>query len=92
MSDWQPIEAAPKDRTIIWACLRPDLEEAGMMRGWAGRQIPLQHGGFTVSGFDMGWSVAAPVGFGGLPDAWIAGWMPLPEAPSTPDTLGETKQ
>lgn len=25
------------------------------------------------------WGFAAPVGFGGIPDAWLEGWLPLPD-------------
>ena len=38
----------------------------------------MRHEGRTVSGYDLGWSVALPVGHGGLPDEWFVGWRPLP--------------
>jgi hypothetical protein len=77
--EWQDIRTALKDgKTIIWACFRDDLEPEGR---WSGRQLPLCHSGYTDSGLDIGWHVAAPVGQGGFPDHWIAGWRPLPQPP-----------
>jgi hypothetical protein len=78
---WQPIETAPKDGTRVWIAFKADLVDMGAER-WQGVQIAARHEGFTPSDCDMGWSVAAPVGHGGLPDKWIAGWMPLPAPPS----------
>lgn len=86
MQGWRPIEEAPKNRTAIWAAfrsdiyptvepLRPDLER------WNGVQVPLRHPGLAEDGFDIGWNVAAPVGHGGFPDDWIAGFMLLPSPP-----------
>lgn len=72
---WLPIEAAPKDGTPIWAVLKNKLER------WSGVQIALKHPGIEEDGFDIGWAVTAPVGQGGIPDHWIAGWMPLPLPP-----------
>lgn len=84
---WQPIADARKDGTTIWAVIRADLVAfTGRedLDGWAGCQLPIRHTGvYTHEGreWDHGWGVAAPVGCGGFPDAWIAGWMPLPEPP-----------
>lgn len=42
--------------------------------------MPLRHLGiYKAEGqtWDHGWSVAAPVGHAGIPDDWIAGWVPL---------------
>ena len=83
---WRPIGTAKKDRTVIWAVLRDDLfpglhPEREDLARWNGVQVPLRHPGVCDDGFDIGWNIAAPVGQGGFPDSWIAGWMPLPPAP-----------
>lgn len=46
---------------------------------WRGLEVPLRHPGVAEDGFDVGWNIAAPVGHGGFPDEWIAGWIPLNE-------------
>lgn len=67
----------------IWALIREDLvEHTGRtdLDRWAGVQVPLRHPGiYEAEGRtrDHGWSVAAPVGHGGIPDDWVAGWVPL---------------
>jgi hypothetical protein len=81
MTDWQPIESAPKDGRRIWAAFRddiyPDLMPGrGDLERWNGVQVPLR---YICAGQE--WSIAAPVGHGGFPDEWIAGWMPLPAPP-----------
>ena len=83
---WRTIESAKKDRTVIWAALHPDIypriePERKDLERWNGVQICLQHPGvYEKDGraWDHGWWVAAPVGNGGIPDEWIAGWRPLP--------------
>ena len=37
----------------------------------------MSHPGIPEDGFDIGWGVAAPVGYGGLPDDWFVGWKPI---------------
>ena len=83
---WRPISEAPKDRTVIWAKLRDDigidLEEGHYkndLARWRGLEVPIKHPGVEDDGFDIGWGIAAPVGQGGFPDNWIAGWIPLNE-------------
>jgi hypothetical protein len=84
---WQPIENARKDGTPIWAVLHSDIYpriEPGRedLRRWNGLQLPIRHAGLCEDGFDIGWGVAAPVGHGGFPDEWIAGYLPLPSPPN----------
>lgn len=89
MTEWQDIATAPKDRTPILAAVhadlfprvcpnRPDLER------WNGQRIVVHHPGLCEDGFDVGWSVSAPVGHGMGRDDWFAGWMPLPPPPQEP--------
>ncbi len=89
MTDWLPIESAPKDRTTIWAVFRKDIYpvlEPGRpdLARWNGLQVPIHHPGiYQLDGrdWDHGWNFSAPVGQGCFPDHWIAGWLPLPEPP-----------
>jgi hypothetical protein len=83
MSKWQPIETAPKDGTRILVALKNPIPRIGRddLRLWDGLQFVARHPGLAADGFDVGWNVAAPVGHGGFPDDWMAGWMPLPEPP-----------
>jgi hypothetical protein len=79
---WLDIASAKKDHTIIWAILRDDIYPTLMpgredLKRWNGLQLPLRHEGLADDGFDIGWMLAAPVGHGGFPDDWIAGWVPL---------------
>lgn len=82
-----PEHPALKDgKTIIWAALHADIypriePDREDLKRWNGLQVPLRHPGLCEDGLDIGWGVAAPVGHGGLPDEWIAGYMPLPEPP-----------
>lgn len=86
---WRPITEACKDRSVIWAVFHTDIYprlEPGRddLERWNGVQVPLRHMGiveYDDGPFDMGWNVAAPVGHGGFPDDWIAGWMPIPPPP-----------
>jgi hypothetical protein len=71
--DWRPIETAPKDRTELLVLLRDDINHH------AGRRFVALHPGVESDGFDIGWSIYP--GQGGIPDEWIAGWMPLPAPP-----------
>lgn len=73
---WQPIETAPKDGTEVLVILREDLPEH--CEHLNGRALVMRHWGVHEDGFDPGWSFP---GFGGIPDRWAAGWMPLPAAP-----------
>lgn len=74
---WLPIETAPRDGTPVLLLLknplpvknRPDLDR------WHG--IPFVGRKPALSDYPH-WNFAAPVGQGGFPDEWIAGWQPLP--------------
>lgn len=65
---------------------------------WSGRWCVMRREGVTESGYDLGWSVAAPVGYGGIPTEWLAGWLPLPalragdQADTLDDRLSEARQ
>lgn len=90
MTGWRHIDTAPRDGTVIWAVLRADLyprlhPARDDLKRWNGLQAPLRHPGVAKDGFDIGWNIALPVGHGGFPDEWIAGWMPLPAPPDTKD-------
>lgn len=81
---WRPISDAVKGGPAIWALLRDDISERKGrpdLRAWDGVQVPLRHPGTYTDEEgrvrDHGWNVAAPVGHGGFPDDWIAGWVPL---------------
>lgn len=83
---WREIESAPKDGRRIWAAFRDDIYPTlrpgrGDLEKWNGVQVPLRYLG---SGSE--WCIAAPVGHGGFPDEWIAGWMPLPPPPTQEQT------
>jgi hypothetical protein len=81
---WRPISAAKKNGETIWAAFRSDLDVISGredLKRWNGKQVPLRHQGLADDGFDIGWSLDAPVGYGGFPDDWIAGWLPLPANP-----------
>ena len=85
---WRPIAEASKERgSTIWAALRHDLSTFTRrpdLQHWDGLQVPLRHPGIGQDGFDLGWVIAAPVGWGGFPDEWIAGWLPMPKHPDAP--------
>ena len=73
----RPIGTAAKDGTPILAKIKDTLDCKDMER-WEGLYIVIRHIGITKDGFDVGWSMAAPVGQGGFPDEWFDGWTPLP--------------
>jgi hypothetical protein len=77
------ISSAPKDRTKVLLKLHDDLvERTGRtdIERFQGIVFVGRHPGLHQDGFDIGWNFAGPVGMGGFDDAWIEGWLPLPEA------------
>jgi hypothetical protein len=77
----RPISEAKKDGSRILVLLKDPLP--GMrddLQRWYGVPFVARHHGLAKDGFDIGWSFAAPVGHGGFPDEWIAGWWPLPDS------------
>lgn len=86
------IKDAPRDGSLIWAHVRSDLpaswpeQEDGSISAWADRWVPIKHGGVIDRSdegedpIDLVWTVALPVGYGGLPDHWFDDWMPAPRA------------
>ena len=82
---WRPIETAPDDGTSVLLLLKgKDALDEFFVRdaeSWAGLQFVGRRPYPRRHDFDMGWNFAAPVGQGGIPDAWLAGWQPLPPPP-----------
>ena len=88
---WRPMSEAPKDRTDILAKTRPDVfPESNHRSGWNSRNVVIRHGGIVNDDCDMGWSVSAPVGYGGIPDDWFLGWHPISNPLAMPQTASET--
>ena len=87
MVEWRPMFEAPKDRTPILARIYDDLfprvvgEARDDLERWNGQRVVVHHPGLCEDGYDLGWSVSAPVGFGIGRDDWFSGWLPLPPAP-----------
>lgn len=91
MVEWRPMFEAPKDRTPILARIYDDLfprvvgEARDDLERWNGQRVVVHHPGLCEDGYDLGWSVSAPVGFGIGRDDWFSGWLPLPPAPGAED-------
>lgn len=78
----RPMSEAKKDRTPILAKIHDDLfprirPKREDLKPWNGRWVVVSHPGILADGFDIGWGVAAPVGWGGIADDWFVGWKPL---------------
>lgn len=77
---WRPISEAPQNRTPILAKTRPDIfPEDNIRSGWNNRLIVIRRE-MPLSddpAEKTGWSIAAPVGYGGIPDDWLLGWQEI---------------
>lgn len=81
MSEWQPIETAPRDQEIDLWLVPKDGARPLRAPDCAWRLVDGRHQ--WVSRGDRGWEPLAGLGA-------ITHWMPLPAPPSTPNTnLGE---
>lgn len=79
------MKTAPKDDTPVLLKFKDDLKQFNEDDEW---WVKTFSGIFFVGrnrndksqhNFDMGWSFAAPVGYGGIPDIWLEGWEYLPD-------------
>lgn len=72
---WSPISSAPRDGT-------PVLIKIKSLERMLAEQRSIEFAGMVFVGSNrntiMQWGFAAPVGYGGIPDDWIEGWMALP--------------
>lgn len=70
-SHWRAMADAPRDTPVLLKVrAEADLPERG--RNFAGIAFVGIHRGDR-----LGWSFAAPVGMGGIPDDWLEGWCPV---------------
>ena len=80
-----PMSTARKNGEPILAKIREDLSTyrpgyaGGRGDSYAGRKVVVRHPGLSEDGFDIGWSLAGPFGFGLGEDEIFEGWWPLPE-------------
>lgn len=69
---WRPISEAKKDGVPLLVRFRDDLP--ARVSGFSGKCAVM-----VWAGRDGGeWHYHGPIGMGGFPDEWIAGWTPLP--------------
>lgn len=89
-SQRRDIKDAPRDGRVIWAHIRADLpprwpehQDGSETSAWADRWAPIKHGGVHTyedgHKLDMHWTIALPVGYGGITDDWFDDWTPSPK-------------
>lgn len=82
----QPIETAPRIIPILLK-FKDDLSPyygafEDRVRDWEGRFFVGRASCIDEKDHKlMGWNFAGPIGIGGFPDCWLAGWMQLTEPP-----------
>lgn len=74
-AQWRPIESAPRDGVPVLIAFREDIP--ARVSGFAGKRAVVR---WTFDGGE--WCYHGPLGMGGFPDEWIAGWLPLPQPPA----------
>lgn len=72
--------AHKKDGTPVLARFRKDLADVRPdLDRIAGLWVVVRHPGVASDGWDGGWNLAGPFGYGGIPDDWFIGWTALPD-------------
>ena len=76
----RPMCEHKKDGTPVLARFRDDLATVreDLVR-LSGIWVVVSHPGVHGDGWDPGWNLAGPFGYGGLPDEWFVGWVSLPK-------------
>jgi hypothetical protein len=77
LGGWQPISTAPRDGTRILVHTKGSDVLPERSRGLADITFVARNDGDASE-----WRFAAPVGMSGIPDDWLAGWMPEPAGPT----------
>lgn len=70
---------APEGRVVLALFRKDAFAEGSRFSGWNGLWVSVNHGGRTVSGFDVGWSIAGPAGQSGFHAEQFVGFVE-PEA------------
>lgn len=77
--EWRSMASAPKDGTPVLLKVKnalPKKDDALAGVQFVGRNV------LGKDSYDYGWSFAAPVGYGGIPDEWLDGWCHLKSPPA----------
>lgn len=75
----KPMADHPKNGESVLARFRKDLFKVRHdLDRIAGRWVVVRHEGVKSDGWDGGWNLAGPFGYGGIPDDWFIGWQELP--------------